>query len=305
MADAITLIDTFRRYAGLIERLLAGGLDFAAEAESASAVQVERGVVLPLSLRTSVLPADSPVERLIEITRSSERWARVAVIDRGGHHRPVYRPLLIFAWLEAFGNLYETLPRGEFGRWEESLRAWCDLLENELHEIGWDESSTMAVRGGATAEACWTALALHVAGKIFIRDAWTDLASDLFGKLTRGQQESGAYLRADASDNPETHWYHELVILHAAAAYAVRAEDRHVAGGVRRNTEFHLAETQPDHATGQPFGLFAFLWNAPTRGLADQLLHAVRTIRPGGPDGVAAILLADTLKSLRLFLSTG
>ena len=42
------------------------------------------------------------------------------------------------------------------------------------------------------------------------------------------QQPSGAYLDAGPADNPETRWYHELAILHAAASYAVAAEDRHV-----------------------------------------------------------------------------
>src|SRR5437763_1252608 len=75
-----------------------------------------------------------------------------------------------------------------------------------------------AARGGKIAEAAWSALALFVAGKVFVRDAWTDLASDTFGRLTRAQTESGAMLLAGPSDNPETHWYHELVLLHATAS---------------------------------------------------------------------------------------
>src|SRR5205814_5481773 len=100
------------------------------------------------------------------------------------------------------------------------------------------------------------------------------------------------------ADNPEARWFDELAMLHASAAYAVLAEDKTVAAAVKRNTEFHLRETQPDHATRQPFGLFAFIWNGETRSLADQMLHNVSVAEP---DGVTQILLGDVLQCLRLF----
>ena len=103
------------------------------------------------------------------------------------------------------------------------------------------------------------------------------------------------------SDNPETWWFHELVILHAAASYAVQAEDRTVAAAVARATGHHLRETQPDHATSHPWALFAYVWDERTRPLADGVLHAAAVYRPEGPDGVSLILLADALYCLRLF----
>jgi hypothetical protein len=165
------------------------------------------------------------------------------------------------------------------------------------------DESQPAERGASVAEAAWTALALQTAGKIFVRDVWIDLASDTFGRLARAQQPSGAFLAAGGSANPELTWYHELCILHAVAGYAVRAEDRNAARAVARSTEFHQNETQPDHATAQPWGLFAFMWNPATRPLADQLLHTATLNRAGeARDGVSLILLADALYSLRLFL---
>ena len=74
-----------------------------------------------------------------------------------------------------------------------------------------------------------------------------------------------------------------------------------VAAAVARATEYHQRETQPDHATTQPWGLFAFAWNPQTHPLADQLLHAVQVQHAGTPDGVSLILLADALYCLRLF----
>ena len=263
-----SIVADFRRYAQLIEAQLIDQA-FAPRAESGTAVQVERGMVLPRALRGSENRADDVVDRLIEL----------AVVDASDHFRAVYRPLLVYAWLVAFRVRYETLAQSEFGRWDEALRGWCDVLEAQLGRAALSEALSdaqiPASRGDAATEAAWTALALHVAGKIFIRDAWTDLAADTFGRIARAQQPGGAFLLAGASDNPEPLWYHELVLLHAAASYAVQAEDRTLARAVARATDFHLRETQPDHATSQPWGLFAFIWNSSVRSMADQILHAV------------------------------
>jgi hypothetical protein len=301
-----TAQEDFRRY----ERLVAAAMPpvgaFVPEAEGPSAVQVERGAVYPAALRDPSDPTlTARFDRLAVL--SSGPLGTVVVVDRSGHHRPVYRPLLVYACLQAFRLAYETLPRAEFGRWEEGLRPWCDLLEAELTNIDLPGGGqpVPAARGAAAAEAAWTALALWVAGKVYVRDAWTDLPGDTFGRLTRSQAPSGSFLTAGASDNPEAHWFHELALLHAAASYAVQAEDRTVAAAVGRATAYHLRETQPDHATQQPWGLFAFAWNADTRPLADGLLHAAgvqaaqRQAEAG--DGVASILLADALYCLRLF----
>jgi hypothetical protein len=292
-----TFIDEFRRYESIIGEMLRGAGDFTADGESAAAVRVERGLILVEVLKGPEGADLDCAERLIELARIGS-LSHLGFVDRAGHQRPVYRALAIYAWLSAFSAVYEWLSPAQFGRWEEGLRVWCDFFEGELGDLGWSPEMATAGHGAAAVEACWTALALQVAGKVFVRDAWTDLASDLFGKITRGQLESGAFLLAGAEDNPESHWYDELVILHAAAAYAAMAEDRVVARAVARNTEFHLRETQPDHATSQPFGLFAFIWNESTRGMADQQLHAIRV---SGMDGVSAILLADVIRSLRLF----
>jgi hypothetical protein len=292
-------LEQFRRYRQLIEPLGARMPAFVADAESANVVQVERGVVYSGALNDVTRQDRSAADRLIELS-SSPRLASLAVVDRSGHHRPVYRGLLVYSWLQAFRLLYETLPRSEFGAWENGVRAWCDLLESDLGQIEWParDDAIPAGRGASATEAAMAALTLHVAGKVFVRDAFTDLASDTFGRLTRRQQPSGAFLLAGVSDNPDTHAYHELVVLHAAASYAVQAEDRGVASAVARATRFHMNQTQPDHATEQPWALFAFLWNPESRPLADQILHACAA---GESSGVSLLLLADALYCLRLF----
>jgi len=300
MTDTAAAVAELKRYASLIEGMVPADPAFAPTTESATSIQVERGIVLPRVMSHARDPSDV-VERLIEVT-STAAIDRLAVVDRAGHHRPVYRPLLAYCWLQAFRTVYETLPRSQFGRWEEGIRPWCDLLEAELGDVSLPNGAIDSGFGAAASEAAWTALALHVAGKVYVRDAWTDLAGDTFGRITRGQQPGGAFLLADPSDNPEPNWYHELAILHACASYAVQAEDRTVAAAVAKATAYHLAETQPDHATGQPWALFAFIWSPSARPLADQILHATTITQPGGPQGVPLMLLADALYCLRLFL---
>ncbi|MEO6434688.1 MAG: hypothetical protein ABIP55_02860 [Tepidisphaeraceae bacterium] len=291
----------FSRYAALIDAALTPPDEFIPAAESATALQVERGAVFARAIKNLPTEGDAPfVDRLIEIA-PSQRIGQLAFVDRAGHHRPLYRPLMFYGWLNTYRLRFETLPRLEFGRWDEALRLWCDLLEAELETIPINETGTPASRGDSASESAWTALALHVAGKVFVRDAWTDLAADLFGRLSRGQLDNGAFLTASSSDNPETAWYHELTLLHAAGSYAVQAEDRTVARAVARSAAHLFAEVQPDHATEQPWGLFPFIWSGrSTQPMADQQLHAVSMRSP--LDGVSLILLADTLYCLRLFL---
>jgi hypothetical protein len=299
------LIIDFRRYAGIIAARLRDVRPpprVQPTLETALTLQVDRGggTLLSAAVRGDAIDPHA-VDKLVELSARPDQLPQVAFIDAAGHTRAVYRPLLIYAWLMSYRIAYETLPPSTFGRWDEALRPWCDLLEAELGPISVSEQATPALRGGSAAEAAWTALALHVAGKIFVRDAWTDLAADTFGRLSRGQQPDGAFLLAASSDNPDPRWYHELVILHAAASYAVQSEDRTVARAVARSTSYVLNEVEPDHATGQPWGTFAFIWNPASRPLADQLLHAVEMRGESSLGGVSLILLADALYCLRLF----
>jgi hypothetical protein len=120
---------------------------FLPAAEDAERVQVERGVVFPdflLDPARAAAPAPA-VERLIA-AGSPHTIGRIIVVDRAGHCRPVYRPLLVYSWLQAFRIGYELLPRAEFGRWEEASRTWCDELESRLGEFAWPPGSATAAR---------------------------------------------------------------------------------------------------------------------------------------------------------------
>lgn len=206
-----------------------------------------------------------------------------------GENRQVYGPLFSYKLLLDYAEKYEQYSAQEFGATGNELERGIDQLLEETDLLT------------PSAVAAWSALLLQAAGKLFIRDAWTDLAADTFGRIVRGQADDGRLRPVSSASNPESSWYDELATLHALASYAVQAEDRTAARAVAKAAEFVQREIEPDHATGQPWGLFAFIWNWSTRPLADQLLHSLE-MRKGSLDSASLILLQDTLYCLDLFL---
>lgn len=118
---------------------------------------------------------------------------------------------------------------------------------------------------------------------------------DLFARLRERQQPSGAFFRFDgnAGENPEPWWYHELVLLHAITSYAGMTGDPAATEAVRKAATFHHAETQPDHATSQPWAVHAFLSDPEFVPTADLLLLAATMQQPSALGAVPRILLAD------------
>lgn len=296
--DAHPIQTAFRPYADAIAGMLANCQAAVPSAAEPGVLPLEAGTLFPRLLIDPAAPVADHVAAMLILDRPLEG---VRVVDRHGHRRPLYRPLLVYASLQAFRIAYDSAPADEWSRWESALRLWSDVLAADLAPAVADRSFP-AARGDVLAAAAFDALALGLAGRVLQRESLADLASAFFGALAAAQQGTGAFLTTSASDNPELAWYHELALLHAAASHAVQAEDRPLARAVARAAEFHLRETQPDHATAHPLALFAFLWHEPARPLADQVLHTVATLRPEGVEGVSAILLADALLCVRLFL---
>ena len=112
-------------------------------------------------------------------------------------------------------------------------------------------------------------------------------------QMARRQQPSGAILQQDPSTSPEAHWANELIALHALASYALLSGESFAIDSVRRAALYHHRETQPDHATSQPWAVHAFLLDRETIPTADLMLLAAGVNRPGGLDAVSRVLLAD------------
>ncbi len=142
-------------------------------------------------------------------------------------------------------------------------------------------------------------------GQTLATDALLSAAGDraLIEAIIQSQQPSGEFLITTARDNPEPHWYHELILLHAVAHYAQQTNRPAAWESVERAAEFHLNETQPDHATAEPWALFAFIRYADTLPLADLMLHTVQAQHPAGLDRVSWMLLRDALYCLHLTIN--
>jgi hypothetical protein len=289
-------VDEWRRYAELVGRTLcAAPLRFAGMAESCGAVQVERGVVYPRMLcgPGAVDDCGEALTLPFELAMTPR-----AVVDALGHRRPGYRGLL-------FHSVFRAIAVDRSGGLRDYAGRWVERLAEQMAGLRWPEHGghrIPAAIGAVVADAVWMMLAAREAVEFGGEASWPERAGEAFGRLAACQHPQGTFLTPTASDNPETHWYHELVVLHAATVYAAQAQDEELAAAIARNAEFHLNETQPDHATNQPWGLAAFARNPSTRPVADGMLHAAATIGRGS--GVTSILLADALYCLRLWTAS-
>jgi hypothetical protein len=197
----------------------------------------------------------------------------IQVVDAGGHARPVYRSLLVYNWL------LELERAGTVPALIASINPWIQTLD----------------------EGIFSALVLATAGMIFNNALWIEDADRRFDQMIGHQQVSGAFFADDSTANPEIRWYDELIALHAIGSYALRRSDAPAAQAAQRSALFHLDETQPDHASAQPWGLLAFAQFAAP--MADQLLHALKMQYPGGVTGVPLLLLTDALYGLQRLIA--
>lgn len=196
------------------------------------------------------------------------------VVDRLGHDRPLYGPILAYALARDAGSVPAAL--GDVA-------------------VRWDGPATAAV-GDRVAAAAWGALAKLAMG---MPAGAGPLAT--IQRLVAGQQPGGAFLLAGRGDNLESLWFHELAILHAVASFAVQARQPGLWPAVARAVRYHVEETQPDHATNQPWGMTAFLLEPDGWPLADSMLHAASShaaVEGDASQGLTLMLLADALYCL-------
>jgi len=229
----------------------------------------------------------------------AETGPAAGLADVLGHRRTEYRGLVAYAIGQVAGLVRGYLTARDWSQWERGLAAWAEVLSEPQ---GGGVGSIAARDGAAAAGRAWDALARFAIGRALGRESMAHRAGAALRGLAKRQTGAGPFLLATASDNPEAHWYHELVILHALASYAAQGHDEAVWAAVRRNAAFHLNETQPDHATNQPWGLIAFVGDPATRPIADGMLHAASALAgaTGGEarSAVTSILLADALYCL-------
>jgi len=212
--------------------------------------------------------------------------------DSSGHHREAYHLLAMHLSMTAFSIRYESFPR--------QLWSICD---------DWLERATPIVREAEThanvpsdpAEAhliLWRALCLDDHASLSSRDVDIELVDAIVHQIVASPGSDGALTAQDPDESPDAWVYRELVGLHALASLALRRRSRAWADRVEQVALYHLSNTQPDHVTSEPWGVFGFYWSAKTQMFAEQQLHDVRTY---GRGVVAGLLLADAANSLNAF----
>ena len=279
MMSTLVHPDTCLRYVALLEQLCNSARRDTSFNEPAGQLRVERGVV----------NGDGLVHtrsKLVDLVHT-DAAATVDVVDASGHRRGMYRPLLVYRWLCTDTHA----PHG-------AIHAWADVLTSDLQSFINTPGPVSAEQGAVASTAAWLGLAVTRAGMLLGLDAFVLAGRRVFDRLVQSQRADGSLLHAGRSDNPETQWFHELVIMHAMTSYAVIARDDAALACAMRNASFHQNETQPDHATTQPWGVAAAGCRADTIPLADQLLHSAAVQQPGGIGGVSLMLLDDALYCL-------
>lgn len=104
------------------------------------------------------------------------------------------------------------------------------------------------------------------------------------------------FLRFSPSDNPEPWWFDELTLLHATFSWSCRQNDPLFRHKLDRIAQFHIEETQPDHATNEPWAIHAFLLQPHGEIVAGTMLHAAQALSTLTP--AAVLLLDDAIAAL-------
>lgn len=219
-----------------------------------------------------------------------------------GDQREEYHLLVLHLYLAAFADRYESMPQQVWSACEDSIeRAIQPARAAEAFAAGPPPAACAAT-------TIWQAMCLYEAGKLLQRDVDVEVAESIVHQVLSQPGPDGSFAGRDPEESPDAWTYRELVGIHALANLALFSRNRHWAAHVERIALYHLENTQPDHTTGEPWGLFAFLWSDKVRTFGEQQLHdaASYAVQAGGrggiAGGVAAMLLADAARCLSMFV---
>jgi len=257
-------------------------------------IAVERGAAWPVLREMPAAPVWAWIDPLLD---EPVDLLTARVVDRSGHARTVYPGLLAYALLQALRASDHVLLDN---RAESAVR----LIEHLAAEVkdGVNEMKQATIPGNraeAVVELAWKALALFTGGELLHDERIMAGAGRAVRAIVTCQQSAGPYFLPSHRDNPETLWLAELQTLHAVASFGLQSKDPVAIASASLAAAYHQEETQPDHASGQPWGLPAFLISPQTHLMADGLLHAAAVEQPAGLSGVSLILIADALYSWR------
>lgn len=194
----------------------------------------------------------------------------------------------------AFAGVMRVLPRVS--------RALRGAMEIALHAQGQDLCDTapalLGSRSARPADLLWRYWLLVLARKRLGIGVPEMLLRSLWRRAWVGQNKEGLLHPAGGEGSLEAGAYLDLAALHAAYNAIVFTQDYDLFPPVQRLVDAHVALTQPDHVTQEPWGLAAFAaldggGNFAPQQVHDAMLALARLERVG--DSVMAALLADAV----------
>ncbi len=222
--------------------------------------------------------------------------------DTLGHTRDVYHPLALHLCLAAYIRHYETMPVDLWGKCEQAVPE--AIAPMRVIEHFTDAPPTIPL----VPIVLWHALCVAEQAYIFGRDADMEIIDAVVSSAISQPGRDNSLHPFSPDESLDTWTYRELVSLHALANLALLRRNATWSNRVEQIALFHLENTQPDNATNQPWGVFAFAWSAKTRPFAEQQIHDAAahasndvSVSSNGLQPVAAMLLADALRAIDAF----
>lgn len=305
----------FSRYRELLTRLAWPTLRDAAAGARDSGPSVTRGAPAAALLLRDDTAMHPDLARGVELLASlagpaysppiaAPAPADPALRDHAGHSRKIYYPFVLHLHLAAAQARRASLGPGVFDALAAAIpAAVAPARRLEAHV---DAPPAPAL----TTLTLWNALCLLDAatllegreGAATVDASMIDAAVE---QIIARPGPDGSLHPRDAEESLDAWTYRELSGLHALAGLALARRHAEWSARVEQVALHHLENTQPDHTTSQPWGLFAFLWSPRTRMFAEQQVHdatAQGTLETGGLGTLSAMLLADAVASLDAFL---
>ena len=206
--------------------------------------------------------------------------------------RPCYPLLALHVHLAAFENCYLNLPDRI---WENAT----DTFEKLAAPLRVIESYRDAPPPHMSTEVVlWQAYCLLEIGTIRHFDSDIELAHAVIDQIVDRPVDDNPLTEQDPEESRDGWTYRELIGMHALANAALYDHNEKWASRVELIGVHHLYNTQPDHCTSEPWGLFGFLWSEESRMFGVQQIHDCKAY---GLVGVGQVLLADALRCINAF----
>lgn len=304
------MTEDFSRYRAIVSDLSTVALGAGVSSSPEDASEGPRPVMMAAAAAKLLLRDDAALypllmegfKTLAALGRSRSATGLIPrLADPAGHVCEVYHPLALHLHLAAFARRFESMPPHTWAACEDALpEATIPVRDVENY-------ADVPPPSDQTAVVLWQALCLIEQAILAGRDVDLELADSILHQVVSQPSQGGSLHWREEPESLDGWTFRELCGLHALANVALRRRNANWAKRVEKAARYHLANSQPDNMTNQPWAVFAFLWSPNTRSFAEQQLHDTTAhlsqSKTTGQAAVAGLLLADAADALGAFES--